>query len=175
MKGLSGFAVKNKGAVVFTALLLSLIGFYLIYEIPEGVFPDATFPRIAVMIDYGLAPLKQMEMEVAKPIEEAVMMVEGVRIVRSSISRGSAEVNIDFQWNQDMFRAYQLVQAQVSGIQNQLPKGVKLEVRRFTTSTYPVAGFSLTSDKLDLLHLRDLAYILSVRNLQVFPVSTTLK
>ena len=157
MKGLSGFAVKNKGAVVFTALLLSLIGFYLIYEIPEGVFPDATFPRIAVMIDYGLAPLKQMEMEVAKPIEEAVMMVEGVRIVRSSISRGSAEVNIDFQWNQDMFRAYQLVQAQVSGIQNQLPKGVKLEVRRFTTSTYPVAGFSLTSDKLDLLHLRDLA------------------
>jgi len=157
MKGLSGFAVKNKRAVIFTALLLSLIGFYLIYEIPEGVFPDATFPRIAVMVDYGLAPLKEMEMEVAKPIEEAVMMVEGVRLVRSSISRGSAEINIDFQWNQDMFRAYQLVQAKVSGIQNQLPKGVQLEVRRFTTSTYPVAGYSLTSDKLDLLHLRDLA------------------
>ena len=49
MKGLSGFAVKNKGAVVFTALLLSLIGFYLIYEIPEGVFPDATFPRMTMV------------------------------------------------------------------------------------------------------------------------------
>jgi len=98
-----------------------------------------------------------MEMEVAKPIEEAAMMVEGVRTVRSSISRGSAEVNIDFQWDQDMFRAYQLVQAQISGIQNELPPGVMIEVRRFTTSTYPVAGYALTSDKLDLLELRDVA------------------
>ncbi len=157
MKGLSSFAVENRRAMIFTALLASAIGFYMIYKIPRGVFPDATFPRIAVMVDYGLAPLKEMEMEVVKPIEEAVMMVEGVRLVRSSISRGSADVNIDFQWDTDMFRAYQLVQAQVSGIQHALPPGVQLEVRRFTTSTYPVAGYSLTSDKLNLEQLRDLA------------------
>ena len=157
MKGLSRFAVENRRALIFTALLLSLVGGYLITRIPEGVFPDATFPRIAVMVDYGLAPLKEMEMEVTRPIEEAVMMVEGVRTVRSSISRGSAEVNIDFQWNQDMFRAYQLVQAAVSGIQHQLPPGVQLEVRRFTTSTYPVAGYSLVSGKYDLEQLRDMA------------------
>ena len=156
MKVLSIFAIENKRAIIFFALVLSIAGIYLIYQIPEGVFPDATFPRIAVMVDFGLAPLKQMEMEVAKPIEEAAMMVEGVRLVRASISRGSAEINIDFQWNQDMFRAYQLVQAAVSGIQNQLPQGVEIEVRRFTTSTYPVAGYSLTSDKLNLLELRDL-------------------
>ncbi len=157
MNRLSRFTIENKNALVFTALFLSIIGFYLIYQIPEGVFPDAEFPRIAVMVDYGLAPLKEMEMEIAKPIEEAMMMVEGVRTVRTSISRGSAEINIDFQWNQDMFRAYQLVQAAVSGIQHQLPDGVQIEVRRFTTSTYPVAGYSLTSDSLNLLQLRDLA------------------
>ncbi|MCD6347540.1 MAG: efflux RND transporter permease subunit [Bacteroidales bacterium] len=157
MKKLSQFAVENKRAMIFMALLMSLIGAYLIYHIPQGVFPDATFPRIAVMVDYGLAPIKEMEMEVAKPIEEAAMMVEGVRTVRTSISRGSAEVNIDFQWDQDMFRAYQLVQAQMGGIQSELPPGVSMEVRRFTTSTYPVAGYALTSDKLDLLQLRDVA------------------
>jgi CzcA family heavy metal efflux pump len=157
MKQLSRFAVENKRAMIFTALLLSLIGGYLIYRIPQGVFPDAAFPRIAVMVDYGLAPMKEMEMQIAKPIEEAMMMVEGVRTVRASISRGSAEINVDFQWDQDMFRAYQLVQAQVSGIQNKLPPGVTIEVRRFTTSTYPVAGYAITSDKLNLMQLRDLA------------------
>ncbi len=157
MKKLSQFAVENKRAIIFMALLLSLIGGYLIYRIPEGVFPDATFPRVAIYVDYGLAPIKEMEMEVVKPLEEAAMMVEGVRTVRSNISRGSADIDIDFQWDQDMFRAYQLVQAQISGIQNKLPPGVSLEVRRFTTSTYPVAGYALTSDKLDLLQLRDLA------------------
>jgi len=155
MRSLSRFAVENKRAMIFMALLLSLIGGYLIFQIPQGVFPDATFPRIAILVDYGLAPITEMEMEVAKPIEEAAMMVEGVRTVRTSIARGSAEINIDFQWDQDMFRAYQLVQAQVSGIQSELPPGVMIEVRRFTTSTYPVAGYALTSDKLDLLALRD--------------------
>ena len=157
MRRLSQFAVDNRGAIIFSASVLAIIGLYLLFQIPEGVFPDATFPRIAVMVDYGLTPLKEMEMEIVKPIEEAVMMVPGVRMVRSSISRGSAEINIDFQWKEDMFRAYQLVQAQVSGIRNQLPDGVQLEVRRFTTSTYPVAGYSLYSDKLDLLQLRDIA------------------
>ena len=157
MKRLSQFAVENNRAIIFMALLLSIIVGYLIYQIPQGVFPDATFPRVAVIVDYGLAPIKEMEMEIAKPIEEAAMMVEGVRTVRTSISRGSAEINIDFQWDQDMFRAYQLVQAQISGIQNKLPPGVAIEVRRFTTSTYPVAGYALTSGKLDLLELRDLA------------------
>jgi CzcA family heavy metal efflux pump len=155
MRKLSQFAVENNRAMIFMALLLSLIGGYLIFQIPQGVFPDATFPRIAVLVDYGLAPITEMEMEVAKPIEEAAMMVEGVRTVRTSIARGSAEINIDFQWDQDMFRAYQLVQAQVSGIQSELPPGVMIEVRRFTTSTYPVAGYALSSDKLDLLELRD--------------------
>lgn len=157
MKKLSQFAVDNNRAIIFMALLLSIIGGYLIYRIPEGVFPDATFPRVAVIVDYGLVPIKEMEMQVAKPIEEAAMMVEGVRTVRTSISRGSAWISIDFQWNQDMFRAYQLVQAQISGIQNKLPPGVSIEVRRFTTSTYPIAGYALTSDKLNLLQLRDLA------------------
>jgi CzcA family heavy metal efflux pump len=157
MKSLSKFAVSHKRAIIFMALMLSLVGAYLIFHIPQGVFPDATFPRIAVMVDYGLAPINEMEMEVARPIEEAAMMVEGVSTVRSSISRGSAEVNIDFQWDQDMFRAYQLVQAQMAGIQSELPPGVSIEVRRFTTSTYPIAGFALTSDKLDLLHLKDVA------------------
>ncbi len=157
MKGLSKFAVENSRAIIFSALLLSIIGGYLIFRIPQGVFPDATFPRIAVLVDYGLTPIKEMEMEVAKPIEEAMMMVEGVRTVRASISRGSAEINIDFQWDEDMFRAYQLVQAQVSGIQHKLPEGVSIEVRRFTSSTYPVAGYAITSGKLSLVELRDLA------------------
>ena len=154
---LAAFAVENRRAIVFSAFMLACIGLFLMFQIPEGVFPDAAFPRIAVMIDHGLAPLDQMEIEVTKPIEEAVMMVPGVRRVRSTTSRGSAEINVDFDWHEDMFRAYQLVQAQVSGIRNQLPSDVQIEVRRFTTSTYPVAGYGLYSERLDLVKLNDLA------------------
>ena len=157
MTKLSNFAVQNKHAIVFSALLLAALGIFMIFQIPQGVFPDSTFPRIAVLVDFGLAPLKQMEMEVVKPIEEAVMGVPGVRLVRSSTSRGSSEINIDFQWNEDMFKAFQLVQAKVSGVRNELPSGVELEVRRFTSSTYPVSGYALTSDRLSPVQLTDVA------------------
>ena len=157
MTVLSSFAVQNKRAVVFSALLLAALGIFMIFQIPQGVFPDSTFPRIAVLVDFGLAPLKQMEMEVVKPIEEAVMGVPGVRLVRSSTSRGSSEINIDFQWNEDMFKAFQLVQAKVSGVRNELPPGVELEVRRFTSSTYPVSGYALTSNDLSPVQLTDVA------------------
>lgn len=154
---LSDFAVRNKRAVVFSALLLAALGFFMIFQIPQGVFPDSIFPRIAVLVDFGLAPLKQMEMAVVKPLEEAVMGVPGVRLVRSSSSRGSSEINIDFQWNEDMFKAFQLVQAKVSGVRNELPPGVQLEVRRFTSSTYPVSGYGLYSEKLSMVELTDIA------------------
>lgn len=157
MTWLIHFAVQNKRAVIFSALLLSVAGAYLIFRIPQGVFPDAEFPRITVLVDYGLAPLAQMEAEIVKPIEEAVMMVPGVEAVRSATNRGSSEINIHFGWREDMFKAYQLVQAQVSGIQHLLPPGVEVNIRRINTSTFPVAGYSLYSDRLDLLALRDLA------------------
>ena len=54
MKSLPEFALRNKRAIVFAALLLSLAGFYLVFQIPQGVFPDANFPRITVLVDYGL-------------------------------------------------------------------------------------------------------------------------
>lgn len=159
MTTLSRFAVANKRAVLLSSLMLSALGLFMIFQIPQDVFPDATFPRIAVLVDFGLAPLKQIEMEVVKPLEEAVMGVPGVRLVRASISRGSAEINIDFAWSEDMFKTFQLVQAKVSGVRNVLPPGAQIEVKRYTSSTYPVSGYGLTSDRLNMVELTDiLAY-----------------
>jgi len=157
MNRLAQFAVDNKRAVVFSACFLALIGGYLIFQIPQGIFPDSDYPRISVEVDYGLAPLKQMEMQITKPIEEAMLGIPGAKGVRSTTSRGSAVIDIDFEWNLDMLKAYQFVQARLSGIQSGLPPGVTLWVRRFTTATYPITGFSIYSDKHDLIALHDLA------------------
>ncbi len=157
METLVGLAVRNKRAIVFMALLLSLTGAYLLFQIPQGVFPEADFPRIQVLVDYGLAPMSQMEAEIVKPVEEAVMMVPGVQAVRSSTNRGSSEIDVFFGWHEDMFKAFQLLQAQVSGIQHLLPPGVEVNIRRINTSTFPIAGYSLYSDSRSLMELWDLA------------------
>ncbi len=157
MEKLVRLAVQNKRAIVFMALLLSISGFYLLFQIPQGVFPEAEFPRIQVLVDFGLAPLSQMQAEIVKPVEEAVMVVPGVEAVRSSTNRGSSEIDVFFGWHEDMFKAFQLLQAQVSGIQHLLPEGAEVNIRRINTSTFPIASYSFYSNSQNLIELWNLA------------------
>ena len=69
-----------------------------------AVFPTTNFPRIIIGVDNGVMPIEQMEVTITRPIEEAVRSVPGLEDVRSVTSRGSAEVNLFFNWNVDMLR-----------------------------------------------------------------------
>ena len=54
-------------------------------------------------------PIDQMVVTVTRPIEEAVNSVPGLISVRSITSRGSAEVDLFFNWNVDMLLTLQQV------------------------------------------------------------------
>ena len=54
-------------------------------------------------------PVEQMQVTITKPIEDAVNSVPGLSTVRSTTSRGSAEVSLFFDWSVDMFHTLQLV------------------------------------------------------------------
>src|SRR3989441_4051242 len=97
--------------IIFVILTFIAVGVYLAFSIPVAVFPTTNFPRIVVGIDNGVAPINQMEVTVTRPIEEAMNSVPGLEKVRSTTSRGSAEVNLYFNWNVDMFQTLQSVNA----------------------------------------------------------------
>src|SRR6202023_1711559 len=105
-------------------------------------------PRIVVGIDNGVAPINQMEVTVTRPIEEAMNAVPGLEQVRSTTSRGSAEINLFFNWNVDMFQTLQYVNAAISRVQPELPPTAKIEAHRLTFAAFPVIGYSLTSDTM---------------------------
>jgi multidrug efflux pump subunit AcrB len=77
--------------------------------LPIAVFPATNFPRIIIGVDNGVMPIEQMEVTITRPIEEAVNSVPGLEDVRSTTSRGSAEVDFSFNWNVDMVQTLQLV------------------------------------------------------------------
>src|SRR5438477_9935876 len=85
--------------IVFIILALIASGAYLAFTIPVAVFPSTDFPRIVVGVDNGVAPIDQMQVVVTRPIEEAMNSVPGLEIVRSITSRGTADINLFFNWN----------------------------------------------------------------------------
>lgn len=136
----------NSKSVIFVIIVVALVGAYQAFTIPVAVFPSTNFPRIVIGIDSGVMPIDQMMVSITRPVEQAVNSVQGLETVRSITSRGSAEIDLFFNWQVDMFQTLQLVDAALSKVETELPPGTKIESHRLTFASFPILGYSLTSD-----------------------------
>jgi CzcA family heavy metal efflux pump len=143
--------------VFFFLALLALIGMLASFRLPVSLFPTVQFPRVELALDAGDRPASQMELQVTRPVEEAVRSIPGVMGVRSSTSRGSADVSINFAWGTDMVGATLQVSAALSQMQATLPAGTRITTRRMDPTVFPIIAYSLTSDTVSPAALRDLA------------------
>ncbi len=132
--------------IFFFLLILTMAGIYAAFQVPISVFPDTNFPRIVIGVDNGVMPVEQMQVTITKPIEDAVNSVPGLMTVRSTTSRGSAEISLFFDWNVDMFRTLQLTDAALAKIQSSLPSTTKITTNRLTFATFPILGYALTAE-----------------------------
>jgi CzcA family heavy metal efflux pump len=148
----------HRRSLLFLILVLALGGLASVFNLPVSLFPDVSFPRVRVSLDAGDRPAQQMVVAVTTPVEEAIRRVRGVRDVRSTTSRGSAEINVDFDWGADMGRAFLEVNAAMSGVLPDLPAGTRIHaVRMDPTADEPVVAYSLRSNTLTQTQLYDLA------------------
>src|SRR6185437_2724900 len=144
----------HRRSLLFLALMLALGGIASAFLMPVALFPNVSFPRVQVTLDAGDRPADQMAIAVTTPVEEAVRRVRGVRDVRSTTSRGSADIAITFDWGADMAAALQEVNGAAS---QQLPPDTRLSTRRMDPTTFPVLAYSLRSHTLSPSALHDLA------------------
>jgi CzcA family heavy metal efflux pump len=142
---------------LFLIVTLVLVGGYLAVSIPVAVFPNTDFPRIVIGVDNGVMPIDQMLVTITRPLEEAVNSVPGLQKVTSITSRGSAEVDLFFDWNSDMILTLQRVDAVVARMQAELPPTAKVETHRLTFAIFPIIGYSLTSDTVPPNRLWEIA------------------
>jgi len=143
--------------VLFLIVSLAVVGGYRALTMPVSVFPSTDFPRIVIGVDNGVMPIDQMLVTITRPIEEAVNSVPGLQTVQSITSRGSAEVDLFFDWNSDMILTLQRVDAVVARLQTELPSSAKVETHRLTFAVFPVIGYSLTSDRIPPSKLWEIA------------------
>src|SRR5262252_1101311 len=143
--------------ILFLTISLALVGAYLAFSIPVAVFPNTDFPRILIGVDNGVMPIDQMLVTITRPLEEAVNSVPGLQKVVSITSRGSAEIDLFFDWKSDMVLTLQRVDAVVARLQSELPPTAKIETHRLTFAIFPIIGYSLTSDSVPPERLWELA------------------
>ncbi|MDR7925471.1 efflux RND transporter permease subunit [Acidithiobacillus thiooxidans] len=139
------FLWSNRFSILLSALLLLGAGWFALQNLPESVFPNVNFPRVAVLVNDGSLPVKFMEVEVTKPLEALAKGQPGVRLVRSQTGNGLSKLNIYFEPGTNPQTAYLMLQARLA--QYRLPAGAQLRVIRMAPYTYPFAEYALVSNQ----------------------------
>lgn len=147
----------NHALPVFCALSAGVLGLILAAKIPSAVFPEFRFPRAIILADNAGLPREQMLVAVTRPLEEAAYGVPGTNLVRSTTSRGSAEIDVTFNQQTDPLTEYQLLNAATAEVRERLPPATGLNSRLLTTGSFPILDLSLSSNTRSLPDLTDIA------------------
>src|ERR1035441_6208777 len=165
---LGRFATRHALSITFIAVALCLAGVLSALRMPSSVFPQTNFPRVVVLGDNGIMPADEMMATITRPIEEAMKDIPGAITVRSATKRGSAQINVFFNWRVDMAQSELYVLGRLSQIRSDLPATASTEIERVTFSIFPIIGISLTSSNRNIMSLWETAnYELKPRFLQI--------
>ena len=153
---------------IFLALaLVTLAGLFAATQLPVSLFPHIDYPRVVVSIDAGDRDPGQMAADITRPAEVAMRQVPGVVQIRSTTSRGAADISLTFNWGSDMVAATQATQGAMATILPDLPAATRFTVRRSDPTIFPIVGISLTSANLSTTELAQIA------NLRLRPLMLT--
>lgn len=137
-------------------LMFGLIVFGAISFMRMGVseLPDVDFPVIAISARYDGAAPEVMEAEVIDPLEDALISIQGVKNLLSTVRNGSADITIEFHLDRSVDLAFQDVQAKIAATQAMLPQQMDpLTVMKINPEDFPIMWLSAASDKMPMKDL----------------------
>ena len=123
-----------------------------------AAFPSIEFPGVAVFAQMPGASAQTMASTVVAPLERHLGRIPGVKMMYSSASEGSAQIQVMFDMSRTADKAARDVQAALNAAATDLPSGMPSPPGyfKFDTSQIPVLLVSLTSTSLPPDQLYDL-------------------
>ncbi len=152
---ISKLAVRRGVTFAMLYMLIIGFGFFSFSQLKLDLYPDITFPVVAVLTQYqGVSP-KDIETLVSKPLEGAVSQVKGVEKVTSNSANGASIIIIEFTWGTDMDQAEYDVRKYIDMVRDYLPDDADDSIIfAFDPSLTPILFMGISSDTIDQAKLR---------------------
>ena len=132
------------GVLVMLTALATGAGVWAMLRMPNSVYPEASFPRVAVIAELPGTSLELMEISVTRPLENVISTVPGVERVQASTIRGSADISVYFSAETDMRTAVEAIRGRIATMSGDLPKGLYIVYDHKTPTPFPIITLDLS-------------------------------
>ncbi len=156
-QGGRNYFTKYKSPLTVVLFVIIAGGIFAYNKLQTSLFPEITFPKIKIIADAGLQPVDRMMVTVTRPLELAIKKIPDLVNIRSTTSRGSCEISAYLDWNVSVDLSMQRLESRIAEIRNTLPPNVNITVEKMNPSILPVMGYSLESNSLSPIALKELA------------------
>jgi multidrug efflux pump subunit AcrB len=146
----SAYSIRNPIPSVLLFILLTLAGLIGFRGSAIQDFPDIELPVVTVDATLPGAAPAQLETEVARKLENAVAVLQGVKHVYTRIVDGTVSISVEFILEKDAGDAVSEVRDAVGRIRADLPADLRdPAISKASTAGRPVLVYALSAPRLD--------------------------
>ncbi|AJY69646.1 cytochrome C peroxidase [Geobacter sulfurreducens] len=174
LEKLIAYTLKQKGMIIFAALVIVVFGFYSYIKLPIDAFPDVTNIQVEVVSHADGLSAEEIERNVTYPIEMAMRGLPDIEQLRSVTKFGLSIVTVVFKDNVDIYFARQLVFERLAEAREKVPKGVEVAMGPIGTAMGEIYQYTLEG-KAPQDPEQKRAYLTSLRTMQEWIITPQLK
>ncbi len=145
---LSRWSVQRPIAMTALIIVLVMIGASLYPRISIDLLPNMEIPTVLVRCEYEGASPTEIEVEIAKRIEDAVSSLDGIKHVTSVSIEDEARIQLEFNMGIDVDVAATDIREALNRIREDFPDGAKEPtIRKIDTNATTVVQAFLVGDR----------------------------
>ena len=144
---LADAAVKRPVAMGAMIIALVLLGLNSARKLGLELMPKTDVPYITVITVYPGATPEEIETDIAKRIEDAVVTIDGLKHVHSSSMESLCQTLLEFNLDVDVDIAATDVREKLDMIRSDFPEDVEDPIiQKFDINASPIVNLALTGD-----------------------------
>ena len=145
---ISDISIRRYVFAWMVMLGLMFFGFISFNRMGVSQLPNVDFPTINVSLAWQGAAPEVMETDVVNEVEQALMTVQGVKELSSTVRQGTAQVTVELELGYDLNVAVQEIQSKINEVQRKLPKDIDPPIiRKSNPSDSPIMFMGFTSER----------------------------
>ncbi len=148
---LGRFSVRRPVTTAMLLISVLVVGGIAALRLPLAYLPEVDVPFIGIRIPYPNSNPEQIEREIAKPVEEVLATLSGVKKLNSRANADGAEFFLEFDWGQELDVVRMQVSEKVDQVEAELPASIgEILIFSFNTSDIPVVQARISAEGVDL-------------------------